>query len=176
MDFNTPERGGGDPPLDGNTLVERTHSNQHNNLGEVITPCRDKPDAGLDDLPIYWEPPEAAKLFGFNYKDGEGDDVFDGLTVRVEILTEVLRSADGYKRTYSSLQFIHEDKGQEQVMTNNTITHTKIENMKKIFKSHRAALDFDRGFIITSVLTSSNFNWKEELESSKTKNSKRKRK
>jgi hypothetical protein len=43
----------------------------------------------LDDLPIYWESPDAAKpkLFGFDYKDGEGDDVFDGLTVRVKILT-----------------------------------------------------------------------------------------
>jgi len=51
-DVNTPERGGGDPPLDGNTLVERTHSNQHNDLVQVITPCRDKPDAGLDDLPV----------------------------------------------------------------------------------------------------------------------------
>ncbi len=78
--------------------------------------------------------------------------------------------------TYSSLQFIHEDKGQEQVMTNNTFTQTKIENMKKILKSHHAALDFDQGFIITSVLTSSDFNWKEELESGKTKNSKRERK
>ena len=48
---------------------------------------RDKPDADLDDLPIYWESPEAAKLFGFDYKDGEGDNVFDGLTVRVKILT-----------------------------------------------------------------------------------------
>ena len=51
MDVNTPERGGGDPPSDGNTLVERTNKNQHNDLGDVIAPCRDKPDAGLDDLP-----------------------------------------------------------------------------------------------------------------------------
>ena len=51
-DVNIPERGGGDPSSDGITLVERTHSNQHNDLGEVITPCRDKPDAGLDDLPM----------------------------------------------------------------------------------------------------------------------------
>jgi hypothetical protein len=28
-DVNTPERGGGDPTSDGNTLVERTDSNQH---------------------------------------------------------------------------------------------------------------------------------------------------
>ncbi len=70
-DGNTLERGGGDTPLDGNT-PERTHSNQNNDLGVVITPC---------NLPIYWESPEAAKLFGFDYKNG--DDVFDGLTVRV---------------------------------------------------------------------------------------------
>ena len=47
-DVNTLERRGGDPPSDENTLEERTPSNQHNDLGEVITPCRDKPDAGLD--------------------------------------------------------------------------------------------------------------------------------
>ena len=40
-DVNTLERRGGDPPSDGNTLEERTPSNQHNDLGEVITPCRD---------------------------------------------------------------------------------------------------------------------------------------
>jgi hypothetical protein len=32
------------------------------------------------------------------------DDVFDGLTVRVKILTEVLRSADGYKRVVSHIE------------------------------------------------------------------------
>jgi hypothetical protein len=59
-------------------------------------------------------------------------------------------------------------------MTNSVIMHTKIENMNKLLKNHRAALDFDRGFIITSVLTSADFNWKEEHESGDTKNSKRK--
>ena len=62
-------------------------------------------------------------------------------------------------------------------MTNNTFTHAKIIiSMKIILKSHHAALDFDQGFIIISVLTSSDFNWKEELESGETKNCKRKRK
>jgi hypothetical protein len=40
-DVNIRERGGGDPPPDWNKLVERTYSTQHNDLGEVITPCRD---------------------------------------------------------------------------------------------------------------------------------------
>ena len=58
-------------------------------------------------------------------------------------------------------------------MTNiNTIIHTKIENLKKMLKSHYAALDFDHGFVIASVLTSEDFNWKEELESGETRNSK----
>lgn len=38
----------------------------------------------------------------------------------------------------------------------------KIENMKKVLKSHRAALDFDKNFIISSI-TANDFNF-EELE------------
>jgi hypothetical protein len=94
--------------------------------------------------------------------------------VLTERIQKFSRQARSYMLTYFSLQLFHKDKGQEQVMTNSIITHTKIENMKKILKSHRAVLDFDRGFIITSVLTSADFNWKEELESGDTKNSKRK--
>jgi hypothetical protein len=76
----------------------------------------------------------------------------------MERIRKFSRRARSYMLTYSSLQFIHEGKGQDQVMTNNAFTHTKIENMKKVRKSHRAALDFDCGFIITSVLTSDDFN------------------
>ena len=37
-------------------------------------------------------------LFGFDHKVREGDDIFDGLTVRVKILTKVRGlAADGYK-------------------------------------------------------------------------------
>jgi hypothetical protein len=108
----------------------------------------------------------------------KGKATFDSLIAKCisrDLLTtdrirKFSRRAHSYMLTYSSLQFIHEDKGQQQVMTNNTFTHTKIENMKKILKSHSAALDFDQGFIITSVLTSSDFNWKEELESGDIKN------
>jgi len=44
-----------------------------------------------------------------------------------------------------------------------TITLHKIESMKKIIKSHRAALDFDKEFIMNSV-TSADFNFEEEVE------------
>jgi hypothetical protein len=31
------------------------------------------------------------------------------------------------------------------------ITHKQIKNMQKIIKSHRAALDFDRGFVASAL-------------------------
>jgi hypothetical protein len=78
--------------------------------------------------------------------------------------------------TYTSLQFIQEDRGQnEKVVTSNVITQTKIENMKQILKSHHAALDFDRAFIVTSIKSSEDFDWKEELNFGEAKNGKRKR-
>ena len=41
-------------------------------------------------------------LFGFDHKVRQGDDIFDGLTVRVKILTEVRGlAANGYKRVVS---------------------------------------------------------------------------
>jgi hypothetical protein len=136
LDGNTPERGGGDPPsyvntlergggyppLDGNTLVERTHSNQHNDLYRRYPLACKKGKANFDSL--------VAKCISRDLL----------MTDRIRKFSQQARS---YMLTYSSLQFIHEDKGQEQVMTNNTFTHTKIENMKKILKSHHAALDFD---------------------------------
>jgi hypothetical protein len=45
--------------------------------------------------PVYWNLPEAAKLFGFNYD--EGDNVYNGLVDRCELLRGVLRRPNGYK-------------------------------------------------------------------------------
>jgi hypothetical protein len=47
-------------------------------------------------LPSYWDSPEAAKLFGFSYKNG--DDVYMGLQQIVESLSYTQQSHDGYKR------------------------------------------------------------------------------
>ena len=66
--------------------------------------------------------------------------------------------------TYTSLDYINENGGQEREMANNAITHTKIENMKKILKSHRAAVDFDKAFNVTSIKTSDvDFDGQKEL-------------
>ena len=52
-----------------------------------------------------------------------------------------------------------------------------IESMKKILKSHRAALDFDRAFVVTSIKTLDvAFDWQKELGDCETMtNKKRKR-
>jgi hypothetical protein len=45
--------------------------------------------------PLYWDSPEAAKLFGFSYQDGH--DVHKGVQDIVTSLTRVQQSHDGYK-------------------------------------------------------------------------------
>ncbi len=73
--------------------------------------------------------------------------------------------ARSYMLLHTSLDCIlHENGGQESGMANKTIMHTKIESMKKILKSHRVALDFNRAFVITSIKTSDvEFVWQKEL-------------
>jgi len=60
--------------------------------------------------------------------------------------------------TYKTLEI---SKGQSESGSN--ITLNKIENMKKVIKSHRAALDFDKDFIMKSI-TATNFNFEQEVE------------
>jgi hypothetical protein len=109
LDGNTPERGGGG---DGTTQdSDRTpkRARKANNTNDdsaptiVITPGRavDGDDAvtadvGATGLPLSWDSPEAAKLFGFSYNNG--DDVYGRLKDRIHLLSEVQRSEDGYKR------------------------------------------------------------------------------
>ena len=45
-----------------------------------------------------------------------------------------------------------------------SISQGKIERMKKVLKTHRAALDFDSKFVLQSV-AASDFNWDDEVES-----------
>ena len=44
------------------------------------------------------------------------------------------------------------------------ITHKHIENMQKLFRTHRAALDFDNGFIVTALKSGNDFDLKQEVE------------
>jgi hypothetical protein len=68
-----------------------------------VTPHRTRSGVGADDevaaannkLISYWDSPEAAILFGFNYHNKE--DVFTGLEERVELLQGVFVKSDGYR-------------------------------------------------------------------------------
>jgi hypothetical protein len=48
--------------------------------------------------------------------------------------------------------------------SNDNITHKHIENMQKIFHTHRAALNFDKGFIVTLLKSGKDFDFKQEVE------------
>ena len=60
--------------------------------------------------PVYWDLPEAVKLFGFNYD--EGCNVYNGLVDRCELLWGVLRRPKGYK---SIIQHSDEPLSENQV-------------------------------------------------------------
>ena len=53
-------------------------------------------------LPLYWDSPEAAKLFGFNYKNG--DVGYTGLQQIIELLSYTQQSHDGYKRVVAHVE------------------------------------------------------------------------
>ena len=63
-------------------------------------------------LPSYWDSPEAAKLFGFSYKNG--DDVYMGLQQIVESLSYTQQSHDGYKRFVAHIE--HEPLTPKQIV------------------------------------------------------------
>ncbi len=53
-------------------------------------------------VPSYWDSPEAAKLFGFSYKNG--DDVYTGLQEIVKLLSYTQQSHDGYKQFVAHIE------------------------------------------------------------------------
>jgi hypothetical protein len=65
-----------------------------------------------------------------------------------DLIRKFSRRARNYMLTYKSLEFVGDD-GDRQNM--NTISHSRIENLQKSVACHRAALDFDTGFILQSV-------------------------
>ena len=66
--------------------------------------------------------------------------------------------------TYKSLEIVNEGSKDQSNKTSNDITHKHIENMQKIFRSHRAAIDFDKGFIFALLKTGKDFDLKEAVE------------
>ena len=63
--------------------------------------------------------------------------------------------------TYKSLEFVGDDGGRQNM---NTILHLRIENLQKSMACHRAAVDFDMGFILQSVKLVAGFDLENEVE------------
>ena len=86
--------------------------------------------------------------------------------------TEMIRKfscrARSYMLSYKALEIVGEEGREEEtgddVDISLDITHKQIENMQKIIKSHRAALDFDRGFVASALNLAKNLDMKEEIE------------
>ena len=93
-------------------------------------------------------------------------------TSREVLMTEMIikfsRRARSYMLSYKALEIVGEEGREEgtgdKVDISFDITHKQIENMQKIIKSHRAALDFDRGFIASALKLAKNLDLKKEIE------------
>ncbi len=81
---------------------------------------------------------------------------------------QMTRRARSYMLSYKALEIVGEEGREEgtgdEVDISLDITHKQIEKMQKIIKSHRAALDFDRGFIASALKLDKNLDLKEEIE------------
>ena len=66
--------------------------------------------------------------------------------------------------TYKSLEIVGESSKNQDGKKSNDITHKHIENMQKLFCTHRAALNFDKGFIVASLQSGNDFDLKQEVE------------
>ncbi len=63
--------------------------------------------------------------------------------------------------TYKLLEFVGDDGGRQNM---NTISYLRIENLQKSVACHRAAVDFDMGFILQSVKLVAGFDLEHEVE------------
>jgi hypothetical protein len=75
-----------------------------------------------------------------------------------ELIQKISHQARSYMVTYKTLEI-----SKDQSESGSNITLNKIENTKKVIKSHRAALDFDKDFIMKSI-TANNFNFEQEVK------------
>ncbi len=66
--------------------------------------------------------------------------------------------------TYKSLEIVIEGSKDQSNEKSNDFTHKHIENMQKKFRSHRAALDFNKEFIAASLTSGTDFDLKKEVE------------
>ena len=78
-----------------------------------------------------------------------------------DLIRKFSRRARNYMLTYESLEFVGDD-GDRQNM--NTISNSRIQNLQKSVACHRAAFDFDMGFILRSVKLVAGLHLEHEVE------------
>jgi hypothetical protein len=81
-----------------------------------------------------------------------------------DLIRKFSRQARSYMLTYKLLEIVGEGSEDQSDKKSNDITHKQIENMQKICCSHRAALDFDKGFVVTLLKSGKDFDLKQEVE------------
>jgi hypothetical protein len=117
----------------------------------------------------------AAKAIYRRYPLGakKGKEKFVDLVVKctsravltTELIRKFSRRARNYMLSYKVLEIVGEEGRGDDIDGSLDITHKQIENMQKIIRSHRAALDFDRGFITSALkLGKVDFDLKREIE------------
>jgi len=89
-------------------------------------------------------------------------------TSRAVLTTDLIRKfsrrARSYMLTYKSLEIVGEGSKDKDDKKSNDITHKHIEKMQKLFRTYRAALDVDKGFIVALLKSGKDFNLKLEVE------------
>jgi hypothetical protein len=78
-----------------------------------------------------------------------------------DLIRKFSRRARNYILTHKSLEFVGYDGGRQNI---NTISHLRIENLQKSVACHRAAFDFDMGFILQSVQLVAGLDLEHEVE------------
>jgi hypothetical protein len=101
-------------------------------------------------------------------KSKKGKENFDRLVLRCisrdimkkELIRKFSKRARQYMLCYRSLEMSNEEN---PVNSNqDAISKHKIERMKSVLKSHRAAIDFDTNFVMTAV-SAVDFDWDKEI-------------
>ena len=82
-----------------------------------------------------------------------------------DVILNFSQRARSYMLTYKSVELEDTNKNIEtKNETTHLITVVKIESMKKVLKSHRAALDFDKDFVMGSISNSKvGFKFEEDI-------------
>ena len=110
----------------------------------------------------------------------KGKQNFDSLvnkcTSRDMMTKDMVRKFSKRARQYMvGYKLMEMDANTKQESQQQPISQGKIERMKKVLKTHRAALDFDSKFVLQSV-AASDFSWDDEVETNTKQMGKSKRK